>query len=144
MAWNISKTNNFWLKVFSLILATLIYFVINPKLITPDPRLADNPLRQNLTRSFQLPVVVMTSAKNRQALQVDPTEVTAVVTGDAAFVEKLTPQEIDVTVRLLDVKHPNGSFLVEVKPPREVTVQQVWPAHVYIKTIGPTNGMERP
>ena len=145
MAWQLSKTNNFWLKVFSLVLATLIYFVINPKLITPDPSLADNPLRQNATRSFQLPIVVVASAKTPQALQVDPTEVTVVITGDAAFVNNLDPQDIQVSVRLVNVRNPQGSFRVEINAPREVTIQQVWPAHVYVKTMTHgTNMVEKP
>jgi hypothetical protein len=138
MAWHRTITNNLWLKVFSLVLATLIYFVIKPDMIT-ESKVADNPLHPDVDRSFQIPVVLMTSAKNAQALQVDPTEVTVVVNGDPATVYKLLPQEIEVTVRLLNVQNPQGSFRVDVAAPRQVTVKQVWPAHVLVRAA--TNGL---
>jgi len=34
------------------------------------------------------------------------------------------------------VQNPEGSFRVEVGAPREITVQQVWPAHVSVKSPG--------
>lgn len=141
MAWHNSITHNLWLKVFSLVLATLIYFVIKPEMIT-DSKVADNPLHPDVDRNFQIPIVLMTSAKNSQALQVDPTEVTVVVSGEPGEVYKLLPQDIGVSVKLLNVQNPQGSFRVDVTAPREVRIKQVWPAHVYVRAA--TNGLHQP
>src|SRR5687767_12978237 len=138
MAWHNTITNNLWLKVFSLVLATLIYFVIDPGAIR-DTKMVENPLQPDVDRNFQIPIVLMTSAKNTQALQVDPTEVTVVVNGPPGVVYKLLPQDIQVSVRLLNVQHPQGSFRVEVDAPKEVSVKQVWPAHVFVRPA--TNGV---
>jgi hypothetical protein len=141
MAWYRPITHNLWLKVFSIVLATLIYFVIKPDPLK-DTKGLDNPLHPDVDRNFQVPVVLMTSAKNAQALQVDPTEVTVVVNGDPRDVYKLLPQDIEVSVRLLNVQNPQGSFRVDITAPRDVTVKQVWPAHVYVRPA--TNGLHQP
>ena len=139
-----SVTNNLWLKVFSFVLATLIWFVIDANFQGPQtPKVADNPLRPDATRNLQLPVVVVTAANNKQLFQVNPTEVTVKIRGDATVVHSLDPDDIEVYVKLLNVQNPNGSFLVEIRKPREVTIQEVWPAHVYVKVTPNTNVVEK-
>lgn len=127
-------SNNFWLKLFSLVLATLIWFVISSNFPSADTRLEIGPFRPNAARDFRRPVVVMLSANNVQAFRVDPTEVSVKVLGDQTVLDKLRPEDIEVLVNLQNAKTlQEGSFRVEVSAPREVTIQQVWPAHVYVK-----------
>lgn len=127
-------SNNFWLKLFSLVLATLIWFVISANFPSAETRLDIGPFRPNASKDFRRPVVVMMSANNVQPFRVDPTEVTVKVLGDQTVLDKLRPEEIDVYVNLLNAQNLQGSFRVEVSAPREVTIQQVWPAHVYVKS----------
>src|SRR5688572_27163688 len=146
MPWRHTITNNLWLKIFSFVLATLIWFVIDANFHgPPQAKTPDNPLRPDATRNLQIPIVVITSADNRQVFQVDPTEVTVKVRGDANVVQNLTSKDIEVYVKLMNVQNPQGSFRVEINAPREITVQELWPAHVHVKTVSPsTDGVEKP
>ena len=80
--------------------------------------------------------MVMMSARNVQAFQVDPSEVSVKVLGEQSVLDKLREDDIEVYVNLMNVQNPEGSFRVEVGAPREITVQQVWPAHVLVKSPG--------
>ena len=133
--------HNFWWKVFSLLLATLIWYVINFNLetqSTASPLListrADN-------RDFQLPVTVITSAANRRALTIHPTEVRVKVRGDRLTLDRLSRDDIQVYVKLIDDPNPEGSFRLDVRVPPNVVVQQTSPAHVYVTSAGPTNSI---
>src|SRR4051812_42724118 len=134
-------TENLWLKVFSLVLATLVWYVIHSNFQGTSARTVTNPFQPQTDKNFVRPIVLMTSANNRQAFQVDPTEVTVKVLGEPSILQKLRPEDIQVYVKLLDVQNPQGSFRVEVTAPREITIQQVWPAHVMVKP-GNTGGIE--
>ena len=130
---NRKLSNNFWLKLFSLVLATLIWSVINSNFPSAQSRFQIAPLRAGVNKDFRRPIVVMMSANQLQPVRVDPTEVTVKVLGEPSALDKLRPEDIEVYVNLLNVQNPQGSFRVEVIVPREVTLQQVWPAHVYVK-----------
>ena len=129
-------SNNFWLKLFSLVLATLIWFVISSNFPSAETRLEIGAFRPTATKDFRRPVVVMMPANNVQPFRVDPGEVTVKVLGEESVLAKLREGDIEVYVNLLNVPNPQGSFRVEVGAPREVTIQQVWPAHVYVKPAG--------
>jgi YbbR domain-containing protein len=131
-------SNNFWLKLFSLVLATLIWFVISSNFPSAETRVNVGPFKPGNSRDFRRPVVVMMSAKNVQAFQVDPSEVSVKVLGEQSVLDKLRDDDIEVYVNLMNVQNPEGSFRVEVGAPREVTVQQVWPAHVLVKSPSTT------
>jgi YbbR domain-containing protein len=127
-------SNNFWLKLFSLVLATLIWFVISSNFRSAETPVNITPFRPTGSKDFRRPVVVMMPGKNVQPFQVDPSEVTVKVLGDQSLLEKMREDDIEVYVNLTNVQNPQGSFRVEVSAPREMTIQQVWPAHVYVKS----------
>jgi YbbR domain-containing protein len=128
---------NFWLKVFSLVLAALIWAVIEASLRTDVKVAPPNPLRPLQTREFRLPITVMISANNRRVFKIDPPDIKVKVRGDDASLEKLEPDDIRVYVNLVDVPEPEGSFLVEVNVPRDITLQDFWPAHVRVQPVAP-------
>ncbi len=126
---------NLWLKLFSLVLAMLIWFVIQANFTQTETRFPYLPSHVDTTRDFRRPVIVMTSAANRRLFQVEPTEVSVKVRGDAALVDKLAPEDVQVCVKLMDVTDPQGPFLVDVTVPRDVSVQSILPAHVMVKPL---------
>jgi len=130
-------SNNYWLKLFSLVLATLIWFVISSNFRSAETPLKLTPIRPGGARDFRRPVVVMMPARNVQPFQVEPSEVTVKVLGEQSILNKLREDDIEVYVNLMNVQDPHGSFRVDVGHPREVTIQQVWPAHVYVKAPTP-------
>jgi YbbR domain-containing protein len=132
--------NNFWLKVFSLVLATLIWYVINSNL-EADSKASPSIFSSALdnTRDFRRPVTVITSAANRRLFSIHPTEVRIKVRGDRATLEKLTPEDIQVYVKLMDVPDSPGSVVLDVEVPRSVVLYQVSPSHVYVTSMSSIN-----
>ncbi len=55
--------NNFWQKIFSLVLAMLIWFAIDSNL-EKKTIFPHNPLRPTHTRDFRRPIKILTSANN--------------------------------------------------------------------------------
>jgi len=127
-------SNNFWLKLFSLVLATLIWFVISSNFRSAETPVNIAQFSPMGSKDFRRPVVVMMPGKNVQPFQVDPSEVTVKVLGEQSSLAKLREDDIEVYVNLMNVQNPQGSFRVEVSAPRDVTIQQTWPAHVYVKS----------
>ena len=118
--------NNFWYKVFSLVLATWIWFVVQYNQAGLPPAGGGKP------REFRRPIMVLTSATNLWPLRVEPSVVEVNVRGELAALDKLTPEDIQVYVKLTDMPDPTGSFGVEVQLPPEVFLQQVKPAKVLV------------
>jgi YbbR domain-containing protein len=124
--------NNFWLKLFSLVLAVMIWLAIRGNIRT---QLAggQNPFRLPANDQFARPIMLMTSGDDHQAYVVDPLAVNVKVTGDSDALNKLNPNDIQVFVRLNNVMVAHGAFPVEVKLPRNITLQTVWPSHVHVE-----------
>jgi YbbR domain-containing protein len=120
---------DFWLKLFALILATLIWFTVYlaiQKEVSPVP----TALNQNNAERvfFNLPVVVYSLAEDVHSFKVSPQEVSVTVQGDRKALENLRGQDIGVTVNLthlegthlrkrIDVSTPAGIMHVRIDPP---------------------------
>ena len=120
---------DFWLKLFALILATLIWFTVwlaIQKEVSP----VAGALTQNSAERvfFNLPVVVYSLAEDVHNFKVSPQEVSVTVQGDRKALETLRGQDIGVTVNLthlegartrkrIDVSTPAGIMHVRVEPP---------------------------
>ena len=130
---------NFWLKVFSVALAAFIWVVIESGLRMEkwDMKMPFLPFRSQETHAYRLPVAVLASPTNQLSLQIVPSEVTVSVRGDWPTLAKLDPDEIDVYVNLSEAPSPDGPFVVKVNAPREVSIQQIIPAQVYVLTARP-------
>jgi len=123
---------DFWLKSFSLVLAIMIWLAIHSNLQTEsaDP---NNPFRAPDKRLWARPIMLLTAADDHQAYVVEPLAVNIKVNGDSEVLRKLSANDIQVYVRLTEVPAVHGAFPVEVKLPRNVTLQQVWPSHVHVE-----------
>jgi len=125
--------HNFWLKVFSLILASLIWFAMqsNQSLFAPRRK----------TREFHCTVGLLTppSPGSRPVYGLEPGAVTVKVRGEEAALKKLDPATILAYVRLPEVTSLTRLLRVEVVVPREVTFEEVAPDQVSLKTLNPAN-----
>jgi YbbR domain-containing protein len=132
--------NNFWLKALSLVLATLIWYVINTNLTKETHAAPTLPVsRKDGTLDFRCPVAVISSATDRHFLIIQPTEARVKVAGDAAILEKLTAANVQVYVKLTGLSDPEGSFPLAVDLPGNVVLQQISPDHVTVRSITSTN-----
>jgi len=124
--------NNFWQKIFSLVLAMLIWFAIDSTLKRDRPFPAIQ-LRDLKTQDPRRPVIIMTSPTNRLSFTVDPLEVDVTMSGDRDQINDLDPEQVQAYVKLTDVTDPNGLFPVEVSHPPDFTLERVWPTHVLVE-----------
>ena len=97
---------NFWLKLFSLVLATMIWFAIYG---------AQNNLRPGqtalgtVTQKFEkVPITVMQSAADFRAFRVEPSQIDVTVRGPIAEVQALTVRQLEVFINLTDVHDTAG------------------------------------
>lgn len=97
---------NFWLKLFSLVLATMIWFAIFGAQNNLRP---DRPVLGTVTRKFErVPITVMKSAADLRAFRVEPGTVEVTVSGPLAKVQALTPSQLEVFISLTDVNDTVG------------------------------------
>lgn len=123
---------DFWLKLFSLALAILVWKFVNEavKKQVPPPRAPDAIIQPLERRTFlRLPVVVMSSAADVRSFRVDPSEVEVTIQGDPKLIENVVAKEIHPMVDLtgvesardlrkrIDVATPPGITHVRVNPP---------------------------
>lgn len=119
-------------KVFSLVLATVIWFTVRPAgREAPKP---GNPLAASVPRTFtNLPVVIMSSAADVRAFRVNPDRVNVTVSGRSEVVAALTERDIRVTVDLTEIESARGlQARVVVAVPPGVTFIEANPAQVSV------------
>ncbi|MBM3880897.1 MAG: hypothetical protein FJ387_14460 [Verrucomicrobia bacterium] len=127
MSWHARISDNLVWKVISVLLATLIWFIIRfgfQERLSPGAR-----------RNFNgLPITVMATANEARAFQVDPGVVDVTVRGEPGLLRSLQPSDIAVFVNLtgiLDAKSLRKK--VEVHPPAGVTLVWVAPTDVKVE-----------
>ena len=130
--------HNFWLKLFSFVLATLIWFAIHYG-IKGDFRLPQNPTTTLPTREFaRLPVRLLARSGDTNLFKVEPDRVFIKVAGEAAVLRDLNPQNIAVYVDLANVRSiRETNQQVRLDVPDGVTVITVAPRAVNVEQISP-------
>jgi hypothetical protein len=126
---------DFWLKLFSLALAILIWltvrFSINGETTTsPWVALLGRPPDESV---LLVPVHIAGSA---QRFNVDPPDVTVTVRGDPQLLKTLKPQNIRAEVDLTGVESANGLISpVEIILPKGISFTRVEPYEVEVHQI---------
>ena len=92
--------HNFWLKMASLILATLIWLTVQANLdkenrrVYPDRVLSDEMDKRVVTQKrLELPVTVLVDGRNSREYRSVPTNVAVTVSGEAMRINSLSEQE---------------------------------------------------
>ena len=115
---------NFWLKLFSLVLATMIWFAIVGAQSNLHP---DRPAIGSFTHTIEsVPITVMKSAADLRAFRVEPNLINVTVRGPIAQVQALTTQHPEVFINLTDVHDTIGlTKKILVHAPPGITVVEV-------------------
>jgi YbbR domain-containing protein len=127
---------DFWLKLFSFVLAVLTWFTIN-SMAAQKEGLAGMalPLATNsgqLTIS-NLPVVILSSAQDVRSFRVNPSEVSVTVRGDQEVLKSLQNRDIRVLVDLTGIGSAQSlRKRIEVSTPAGVTHVRVNPEDVEV------------
>ncbi len=129
--------NNFWLKLFSVLLATALWFLIRVG-IQSEPTLPNNPVTNPiLLTEEELPVYVLTDPADSQIYKVTPETIAVTLTGEAAVLRKFTSADYKAYLDLTDTKTPQTNQEVRLHVPAGVTVLSVLPRAVDIERISP-------
>ena len=133
MAFRDYILDRFWLKLFSFILATLIWFTVQSKTQTPF-RFATNPFRTKENREISRPVRLVTLPTNNRRFKPEPVEVRITLQGNPAALDRLEPGDVEALVNLIDAADSAASYSVRtVNVPLGIKVIQIVPAMVMVE-----------
>ena len=132
MSLKSALTNNLGQKLFSLGLATLVWFAVH--VTVPDepqfPGLA-TPFTQQTRGDYQLPITILNSANNTRAFNLSQNMADVVVNGDANRIKQLDPSTIRVFVDVSQVT-TQSMVAIEVDPPANITFKEVYPTEIEV------------
>ena len=130
---------DFWLKLFSLVLATLIWLLVYLFAIRKD--LPPSVGLRGVTaedRSFtihDIPVLVVSTAADVRNFKVEPAAVTVTVRGNRKDVDALQPSEIHALVDLTGIEAArNLTKKISVTVPANITFVSADPDRVNVIT----------
>jgi len=128
--------NNFWAKAGSLVLAVMIWHVVNTW--QQGGRLQSPTVTLERERAINhLPITMMKSAEDERGFRITPNRVDVILRGPADLLNNLSVRDVQVFVDLTDiVLADNLSKRVQVHHPPGVKVDQVKPATVRIELMG--------
>ena len=121
--------HDFWLKLLSLVLATLIWFIIH---FAIQKQVSPLTLTANERKFPSLPVMVMFAAEDVRSYKVKPSEVEVVVQGETKILKNLQSRDIRVMVDLTGIEAAHMRKRVEVTPPPGVSHTRVTPQEVEV------------
>src|SRR5213593_3032440 len=111
--------NHFWLKLFSLILATLIWLAVRANL--------SNASAEFVRTFVNRPILVLTDNAQHTAVAVNPDHATVTVRGPASLMQFIKDEDIHVFVRLGEKRLLMGDLPVHVHVPAGASVALVTP-----------------
>jgi YbbR domain-containing protein len=124
---------DFWLKLFSLALATVIWTTVTLAIkneVSPLPALG---IPTDVRTFYNLPVLVLSSAGDVRAVKVEPEQVAITVQGEPKILQNLQGKEIRALADLTGiVAASNLTRRIEVSAPAGVTHVRIVPPEVKI------------
>ncbi len=124
--------NDMGLKLFSVLLAFLLWFTVSFAIRNRIPPAAPGVILAERTFT-ELPVVVMSSASDVRSFRVEPQQVEVVVQGDSAILNNLRDEDIKVRVDLTGIESAQSlTKRIEVATPIGVTPTQIRPENVRV------------
>jgi len=128
---------DFWLKLFSFALASLVWIIVNiaiKKDISPGASLSLTAPVQVVFRD--LPIVVMSTAQGARDFTVEPKSAMVTVDGDPLTLRELRKEDIRLLVDLSGPGVPqDGHKRIEVSAPAGAARIHVDPEEVQVKPI---------
>lgn len=128
--------DRFWLKLFSFILATLIWFTIHN--VQMESQAATNPFRRVESREFDRTIRIATLPTNQRRFKVEPVQVRITVRGNASVLDRIRQSDLQPYVILIDALDSPAPYAIDVKNlPPNVRVERVSPSTVIAEPLGP-------
>ncbi len=138
MAFRDYILNHFWLKLFSLLAAVLLWIWIQTG-IQNEHRIGQNPFVNFSSRdSVEVKVSVLTPPGDARVFKVVPEAVYVTFTGEAAVLNEVTKKELKAYADLTDLKrNEDDERKVQLHVPTGVTVIRVSPQAVKVQQVSP-------
>jgi hypothetical protein len=114
--------HHFWLKLFSVVLAVLIWLTVRGT-------------SGETTRTFpNRPILVLTDTSQHPTVAINPTEASITVRGPLSLLQEITDYDINVFVRLADRSQFSGELPIRVHVPSGASVVLITPATTFVKS----------
>ncbi|MBA4149517.1 MAG: hypothetical protein H0X66_15500 [Verrucomicrobia bacterium] len=127
---------NFWLKLFSVILAIGLWFIIRVD-IQSGPSLPQTPVTNPILRVLELSVYVLTDPADAQIFKISPEKVAVTVTGESAVLRRFTGEDFKAYVDLTTIQTIQTNMEVRLHVPAGVTILNVLPRAVDLERVSP-------
>jgi YbbR domain-containing protein len=136
--------HDFWLKLFSLALAVLIWLIVNFAVQRgPATPRSFIPTEQRVFSN--LPIVILASAEDVRSVKVHPKEVELTVQGDSRALKQLQVRDLRVLVDITGIEAAQGlRKRLEVSTPPGVTYVRIEPEEVQVIFPPKTEKNEQP
>ena len=121
--------HDFWLKLFSLGLAVLIWFTVH---FASQREVSPVTFSANERKFVNLPVMVVFAAEDVRTFKVNPSQVDVTVQGDVKLLKNLQGKDFRVMVDLTGIEAAHLRKRVEVTPPPGVVHAHASPPEVEV------------
>ncbi|MBI1842490.1 MAG: hypothetical protein HYR88_16755 [Verrucomicrobia bacterium] len=136
---------HFWLKLTSLVLATLIWLTVQATLekenrqVYQSEETADELFRRaKVPRQFELPVEIRWEGTNYQSLFALPAKVVVTMEGDPGRISAMDTKELTAFIETGGPPDPRGIYPVQVLAPSNLRCTHIMPHSVRLKGIAPS------
>ena len=137
MAFREYILSHFWLKLFSLLAAVLLWVWIQTGIQT-DHRINSSSFINPGREVVQVSVTVLSPPGDARVFHVVPEKVDVTITGESAVLNDLTKRELKAYVDLTDLKkNEEDERRVELHVPTGVTVIRISPLVVKVEQVSP-------
>lgn len=122
-----------WLKLFSFVLAVLIWFIVNIAVTNELPPGAMAIRAGVEEKTLTIPVVVVSSANDGRAFAISPAQVQVTVQGKARLLNQLQEKDVRAVVDVTGIR-ATGNFhkRIEVYTPNDIMCSKISPDQAQI------------
>ncbi len=128
--------HNFWLKLFSLVLATLVWVVVYTVQTKSTTLPGFEEGKERLTFE-QVRVAVIKLPSDTRLYRITPSAVDVTLAGTPATLKALKPGDLEVFINLANMRYETRIHEVQLHIRAKVDVVSVSPAIVHIERISP-------
>jgi hypothetical protein len=128
--------HNFWLKAFSVVLATVIWFFIHDG-IRHDAAARLQTLDHALPQGYiRVPVTIQTEPGDKRVFRWEPTEVIVIAQGEEAVLRRAARRDIKVYLNLINFHSTQAvTEQLQVQAPADINVIDISPSVATVRQV---------
>jgi hypothetical protein len=126
--------DHFWLKLFSLLLAILVWLAVRAN-VSRELVSREFDAREATTNFIGRPIYIMTESGSHPPLNIDPPMVDIAIRGGLSEIRRVDANDLRAFVRISGRADFDGTVPVHVQLPKDTALVMVSPAVVHVKTV---------